>query len=572
MFKIINKTNFPTIYPKVIRKEPTLDDAGYIEIGGFKLRDNIDYCPQLGIQEEVIHSDADIIFMAGAATMGKTFAIMLDSQKGVGKYGYTASIISKRLVDSAKGGSINRDFKTMYDGWAGFSVTTTSGIPVAYSEKYENSVRLLHSNFNSENKKEWSEFMEYAKKVQSSFIAIDEITDMSFRMWIYWLSRNRDSSGQRPRMLASFNPMYEHFSREMIDWYIDPKTNYVIPERIGVKRYLFIGNSKSPKEIIWGNSKKDILSKIDIPLSKKDIQLGLKPEDMIKSFAFFTGEAADNKILVHATSGGSIANLMNSGDAERLKFGYYGPIEDYEVSVSSQIIRRIFSNPIDNDETMRMSLDLSAGGEKGDLCVAGIFKGTTLIHIEQCAFYNDPVAMRNWIRNLLSVWNIDEKNMSYDAGSIGFFVREFRNGFPITGNSRQLTEYDEAGNIVKSGEFRTLRSQLMAKLEAMILRGEISCAIDKDMKFPHGKNKVLRTLEEILIEEKDVFKKTIKDNRIYYKGKDEFKRKNGFSPDITDVLMYFCVFMLDLRPKKQEKKELTEEDYLGLYEDLDIYF
>ena len=94
----------PKLYPKVERKEPTIKDKGYVRIDGFELRDKIDICPQLGLQENLIASECNLIFICGAATMGKTYSAFLKAMQGVGKMGCTARLISKRLQDSKKGG------------------------------------------------------------------------------------------------------------------------------------------------------------------------------------------------------------------------------------------------------------------------------------------------------------------------------------------------------------------------------------------------------------------------------------------------------------------------------------
>lgn len=561
MFVKVTDNPLPKLYPEVVRKLPTLKEEGYDEVGGFRLRKNIDIIPQVGLQEDLCKSDADVVFMAGQATSGKTFAIMIDALRGIGKRGYSAAIISKRLADSSKGGSINRDARIVFDGFGGLSVTTNSGITTAYSEVFENSIRLIHSNFNDNNKKEWDEFQEYAKKSQQSFIAVDEVTDMSFKMFVYWFSRNRDSSGMRPRMVASFNPKFDHFTRGWIDWYIDPETHYVIPERVGKTRYFYIGNAKSEKDMIWGNSKQEVLDKVRIEVDEEEKEMGLKPEDKIKSFTFLTGTAAGNKILVNSTQGGSITNLANSGDADRLLHGYFGPIEEGDVNISDLSIRNLFTNPIDNDDTMYGILDVSAGGKSGDLCVFAVFKGLTLIHIEQLFIYNDPTSIEQFVERMLRVWDIKVKNFCADANGIGFFLRKYKEGQMVMLQSRPIQEYDEFGNVSKSGDFKNLRSQLLGKTEALILKGDYSISIPKDRKFIHGRNKTERTIEDILIDEKEVFKCSTENGKIYYNSKDEFKKRNGFSPDITDLIMLRSVFELDGRPRKEEEEELTCDDY-----------
>ena len=59
------------LYPKVERKLPTAKDKGWTKVGGFLLRDKIDYIPQPGLQENFCACESNTIYLCGAATMGK---------------------------------------------------------------------------------------------------------------------------------------------------------------------------------------------------------------------------------------------------------------------------------------------------------------------------------------------------------------------------------------------------------------------------------------------------------------------------------------------------------------------
>ena len=158
---------------------------------------------------------------------------------------------------------------------------------------------------------------EKAKNKQASYIAIDELTNFTFKIWKYWFSRNRDNSGMRPKMICTLNANGWHWSRRMLDWYIGDD-NYVIPERIGVKRYFAI-QGETVEDIVWGNTKQEVLDKISIKMTKKMIDAELQPEDMIKSFTFIPGNLMDNRILTYNTKGGNVANLFQLGESERKK-------------------------------------------------------------------------------------------------------------------------------------------------------------------------------------------------------------------------------------------------------------
>ena len=202
----------PEPYPKVQRKLATVEDEGWTKFDDFKIRKDVDLCPQLGLQENVIASECNLIFLAGEATMGKTFSGYLKALNGVDKPNYTAKLISKRLQDSKKGGSLLRDFKVVYDGFAGCEVSGTD-YPTAFWSQWNSSVQMMHMNFNTKNESEWKLFQDYAKKNQCAYAYWDEVTEIEeFRTFVYFFSRNRDASGVPPTTVCSFNALHEHWT------------------------------------------------------------------------------------------------------------------------------------------------------------------------------------------------------------------------------------------------------------------------------------------------------------------------------------------------------------------------
>ena len=111
-----------------------------------------------------------------------------------------------------------------------------------------------------------------------------------------------------------------------------------------------------------------------------------------------------------------------------------------------------------------------------------------------------------------------------------------------------------------------VRSQLMGKAQYMFETGQISCVVAKDKLYPHGKKKMPKELIEILIEESDEFRRTTKGTKFYFKSKNEFKDRFGYSPDYMDAIIYRMIFVLDGKERKEADMELTESDYAALYE------
>ena len=178
-FKLLNKNiSFPELYPKVERTLATVSSKSKTVVGNFELRHKVDYIPQVGLQENVVASECNLIFMCGQGTAGKTFAMYLKALQGIDKKDFKARLISVRALDSKKGSSIYTDGVKVCGGFAGCQYSS-SEVPTFFWEQYNSSLQLIHSNFNYANPDEKKLFEDYAKKQQASLIMIDEANEMN---------------------------------------------------------------------------------------------------------------------------------------------------------------------------------------------------------------------------------------------------------------------------------------------------------------------------------------------------------------------------------------------------------
>ena len=559
---IILKNKFaewPELYPKVIREKGTVQKAGKVFVNGVEVRDNVDYIPQEGLQEFMFTSPADIILLGGQPGGGKTLGLLLKALDGIHRKGYGCLIVKKQLI-ATKGGSgtIIDDAKRVFD--FGGSEFTGSDNPTFSWPIWGTSVTFTHANFSAETEKGYFDAQEKFKNFQNSAIFIDEATDHDWKIINYLLSRNRDSSKVPPKFIMTFNTNSHHFTRQLIDWWID-ENGHVIPERIERVRYAKIGGD-SVKDIIWGDTREEVIQKAHIIVPEDLKAKGMVAEDFVKSITFRPCKMSENMVLLSATKGKHAANIFNLGDTETRKLFD----EDWNAEtegmamVSRQMVKDIWTNPYKPGETMYASLDVAGGG---DNCVLFIWKELTIIAVEN--FEGDPKELELWIKATLNNYKVPIQNMSFDATGIGFYLKGYTDGRPITSNMRPIQEYDEAGNAVTMELYYNVRSQLMGKAQYMLETGQISCVVDKDRLFPHGKKKSGKEILNIFIEESDEFRRTMKGNKFYYKSKDEFKDRFGYSPDYMDALIYRMIFVLDGKARKEIEVEFTESDYAGLY-------
>lgn len=567
MFRIKDhKVAFPPLYDHIERKKATVKDKGWDKVGNFVLRERYDLIPQEGLQENLCRCNSNLIFICGEATSGKTFGMMLKALQGIGVYGYTGRLINVRKLDSSKGTSMFRDGMTVWGNFSNCEVTTGE-LPTFAWPKWNNAIQFLHANFNVDNPGEWDDFQEVYKKQQAALFLCDEATAIEqYRMFTYIFSRNRDSSGITPQTILAFNPKYEHWTTAFLlaagyigeDWHLKPDWD-------GKTRYFYIKGDE-PDEVIWGDSKEEVVAVANIKLNDEDKAAGLTEADMVKSFTLFTGHAAGNRKLVNATGGQSVANLHNVGATQRavLAEAYFGPSLNEKSSVTKSMILDLPNNPISDDENMYATMDISGAKKGSDVCHLIIWKGLRFLAIE--SYQGDMKQIVPWIEGKLAQYNVPMRNFAFDSTGMGFFLTSYINANPITANKAALQEYDAQGNAVTFEQYFNIRSQLLGKTKVLFETGQISTSMDLNTRIPYGKKGVYRTLRDILLDEVDLFKSVTRNKRIYYLSKDEYKaRHQKNSPDLMDTICLRSFFELDARPKKQPDPEIPDNAYDGLY-------
>ncbi len=541
----------------------------YIKLGGKRLLHYLESVEHVGKKNcrcLLVSNDDHLYITDDFLVTHNTYSMFLKALNGIGKQGYTGRFISVRLQDSKKGSSIFRDAVEVMGNFGGCQYSSVD-YPTFNWPRWNNSVQLIHSNFNVENPGEWDLFKDYAKKNQASYIGIDEATEMkSFKMFSYWFSRNRDSSGMTPCMVMSFNFEHEHFTTTMLkdagyigdDWYFRPEMN-------GKTRYFYI-KGDTEHDIIWGNTAEEVAERANIEITEKEKAAGVTIHQIIKSFTAFTGESADNLKLISATKGQNIGNLHNTGATQRaiLKCGYAGPVENEAVEVSRNMIHQLWENPWDGDENMYALMDVSGGETESDDCPMAIMRGNQCIALK--FFRGTPKELVDFIDNILDEYHVPVEHFAFDATGIGYYLKAYTSGYPVTANRKPLQELDSNGNPVMVDNYFNLRSQLLGKMKVMFEKGELSMAIDKNTVIPYGKKGKQRMLLDVLFDEINVFISTKRNKKIYYRSKDEYKSKFHSSPNLMDTLTLFSVFRLDARPKKQPEQEIVDDAYYGLYD------
>lgn len=247
---------------------------------------SVEIRPQVGFQEKVLGSAADITIIGGAAGSGKSFVKLLAASRHLqahrglnGKLyrppaGFAAVFFRRTLKQIRVPGGLWDDARTIYPLLGGRSNSTdlewlwpTGKIKFAGLE-HETSVLDWHGS-------------------QIPLLLFDELTTFTGKMFWYMQSRNRSACGIRPYTIASCNPDADSWVAELIAWWIEqdkdsPNYGLPIPERAGVLRYF----TRRGDELIWGNTVDEVVDQVP----------GLNRE-MVNSLTFIPGRLDENKIL-----------------------------------------------------------------------------------------------------------------------------------------------------------------------------------------------------------------------------------------------------------------------------------
>lgn len=241
---------------------------------------------QAGPQYNFISSEAEIAFYGGAAGGGKSYALLLEHLKYVHNPKFRSVIFRRTSVQVRNPGGLWHESMGLYKNYKGHPREA-----------------FLEWIFPSKSTLKFSH-LEHEKSIydwqgaQIPFIGFDEVTHFTETQFTYLLSRNRSTSGVKPRIRATCNPDVNSWVRQWIDWYID-ENGFAIPERSGVIRWFF----RKEGMIHWANSRAELCN-----------QFG--EEAQPKSFTFISAKVTDNKILMEKDPA-YIANLQALSRVER---------------------------------------------------------------------------------------------------------------------------------------------------------------------------------------------------------------------------------------------------------------
>lgn len=204
------------------------------------------FTPQPGPQRRFLASPADICIYGGGAGGGKTFALLMDPlrRREIPHFG---AVLFRRTVPQIRNqGGLWDSAQKLYPGLGGFAVQHT--LEWRWDGGFRVTMRHLEREQEIEN---W-------QGSQIPWIGFDELTHFTENQFVYMLSRSRSTHGVPGRVRATTNADASSWVRKFIEWWINEKTGFAIPERAGVIRW----QGMAGEERIWANTREKIEAKL----------------------------------------------------------------------------------------------------------------------------------------------------------------------------------------------------------------------------------------------------------------------------------------------------------------------
>jgi predicted phage terminase large subunit-like protein len=278
---------------------------------------------QPGPQTAFLRSNADVVFYGGAAGGGKTYALLMEPLYDAHANPDFGAVIFRRTTKQVTNeGGLWDTAVDLYQPLR--AIPNASSLHLTFPT----GARVTFAHMEHEkNRLDW-------QGAQIPLICFDELTHFTWKQFIYMLSRNRSTCGAKSRVRATLNPDPDHWVRSFIDWWIDDD-GFAILERSGVVRYFVIESD----EVIWGDSKKELLSQ--------------NPDRLPKSFTFIPSKLTDNPILMQSDPS-YLASLQSLTRVERAQLldgnwnvrptaGTYFQRSDFEIveAAPKKVLRRV---------------------------------------------------------------------------------------------------------------------------------------------------------------------------------------------------------------------------------------
>lgn len=451
--------------------------------------------PNPGFQESYTSTSVDVVFGGGAAGGGKSYALVLAFAEPLMTDPDFRAMISRRSLGNQKaGGGFVEKFKQIFG--ADYVKIRESDSPRV---SFPNGTFVDLTYIDDSN---MDKLRERAKGWEYDAIAIDELTEMSWEGFSYIMTRNRGQSKTfTGKIFATLNPKRSHWTRIFLDWYIG-NDGYIIPDRDGKVRYFYV-NGPGVKDVVWGNTKKEVYQKCKIDIERKLKAIGgnFSYENLIKSFVFYQGKISGNKGLVEsnpdyigsvAASGGKMSQALLEGNFN------VDPEEENNAPISPSAARDVFmADPQVNGE-LWVTVDLADYGTDNMVALAWngfhVYKSLIVTH-------TTPRENAQRVAAFAQDCNTAPSHIIYDATAGRYFNDYIPEAIPYLSSTRPVGIYAYTA--------ATMKDLCYLRLVRMINDNRISFADEvAESTYSHQNLKFRVTIQNEFLEECSVVRFT----------------------------------------------------------------
>ena len=435
-------------------------------------------------QTDMLASVADIIIGGGSRGGGKSYVLLMQALYDITNPNFRGIIFRKDLDD------LSDIIDTSYELYEEYGTYNRAKNDMTWNFNAGGWLTFSYHNM------EYADFHDRYQGKQYPYIAIDEVTQMSYKKFKVLTMSNRNAYGIRNRIFGTCNPDPDSWVAKFIEWWIDQETGLPIPERAGKIRYCTM-TGDDVTQVVWGDSREEVFEKC-----KADIMSMWRPEfdefgdpkDLfIKSVAFVPAKLSDNKALM-ASDPSYLANLYNQDEETRARFldGNWKYKAAGDDIIKIEHMERFYDNAEQLADGMNY-ITCDAAFDGGDKCVFWHWVGNHIADVEACSL--DSRGTIQFAQELMARWRVREDHFAYDLIGTG---QVFKGFFPkaIPFNAK------EAVDDKYKGMYYNLKAQCFTYFADHIKDGTYSIAPHVLNKRFSGKNYKNKTVRELLNEER----------------------------------------------------------------------
>lgn len=468
-----------------------------------------DIVPSKGFQEKVLMCDADFLIIGGNRGGGKTFIALLSALPYTQNPMFRCYGFRKLEDDIARG--LWESSKLVYNGIAKQNKSYFEWVfPSGATMRFEH----LQNPKTIESR---------VRGAEQPFMLMEEIQehtvdDMDIPFTL--IGSNRNTIGVKNKFIGTCNPVGKSNQlRHFLDWYIDPETDRVIPERSGVIRYYFRLGKKA-KEIAWGNTREEVYelakTKID-PLAKSTNE---DPLSLISSFCFIEGKYSEN-VALRIKDKTYMRKLAQQGEKTIKDIeGIWRDSDASSALISDGDMEAFFNNTYRTDGIMRASADVALAG---DFFVIFAFDGHHVTDMEAwTGLLTDEVVP--FIKKFLKKNGVRYENFTFDSNGLGLWLKDYFRGSKKFNNKEQPSDPKLWNN---------LKSECAERFCHALQRHEYSISEQVLDRIVNGISVRKRLMNERLA----VRRKETDNGKFEIITKLQMKREVGHSPDFIEALI-----------------------------------